>query len=118
MVARKAGRAPRIDDIRAWMCATSMALVKVLEVKKSAGGVSTAACSRRGGIDVAERGASREVVVEVMVVCATAMHDAGGWVDEKLVASDDGRQWWAGWLGELLRDSAGPCGYAESTGEA
>ena len=36
-----------------------MALDAVLEVKKSAGGVSTAACLRRGGVDLAERGASR-----------------------------------------------------------
>lgn len=73
-----------------------MALVKVLGLKKSAGGVSTAACSRRGGVDVAERSASRGGGGSDGRVCDGDARR--GWVDEKLVASDDGSGGLAGWV--------------------
>jgi hypothetical protein len=56
--------------------------------KSALGGVSTAACLRRGGVDLAERGFRwRWWWWRVVVVCPTAMHAR---TDEKVAAGDDG----------------------------
>ena len=88
VVARKAGRAPRIDDIRAWSARPQWQWVRRSNGKKARerrlnSGVSETGRCRLGGTGVFQS----RWWWRVVVVCPTAMHAR---TDEKVAAGDDG----------------------------